>query len=318
MRDTVETVLGPVPVDNLGFTLCHEHVLDGGAGVRATYPELMDWNGILAEGVRQLSEAKSEGLQTILDATTFEMGRDVPLLQEVSKQSGVHIVASTGTYLDIPRLIWYTHPDRIAALYVREIAEGIDGLGVRAGMIKVANDNHELSAPEVMILRAASRASNQTGAPITTHTQPLDRVGDSQLKVFLDEGVDPKRICIGHSSDATDYDYLAGLARQGVFLGMDEFPGHIPDAPWREKAKMVTRLLNAGFGAQLMLSHDWSIKMPPDDSWGSTAEQQHRVNPDGYAFVARNLLPLLREQGASEEEIRQMTVDNPRRFLAGA
>ena len=316
-REMVETVRGPVAASELGFTLSHEHVIVGFPGIKQTYPELMDWEGIESGGIEKLSEAHSEGLNTIMDATPFELGRDVEMLRRVSEGSGVNIVTSTGTYVDIPRLIWFTHPDRMAAVYMREIIEGIEGTGIKAGMIKVAANNYELSDAEVMVLRAASRASNETGTPITTHTQPQNRVGEPQWRVFAEEGVDPARVCIGHSSDSTEFDYLEGLAREGVFLGMDELPGHQLNEPWREKCDMIKRLIDAGFAGQLMLSHDWSIKKHPDDSWGASEEKHALVNPDDYAFVGRNVLPYLREQGVDEEAIRLMTVENPRRFLAG-
>lgn len=316
-REMVETVRGPVAASELGFTLSHEHVIVGFPGIKQTYPELMDWEGIESGGIEKLSEAHAEGLNTIMDATPFELGRDVEMLRRVSEGSGVNIVTSTGTYVDIPRLIWFTHPDRMAAVYMREIIEGIEGTGIKAGMIKVAANNHELSNAEVMVLRAASRASNETGIPITTHTQPQNRVGEPQWRVFAEERVDPARVCIGHSSDSTEFDYLEGLAREGVFLGMDELPGHQLNEPWREKCDMIKRLIDAGFAGQLMLSHDWSIKKHPDDSWGASEEKHALVNPDDYAFVGRNVLPYLREQGVDEEAIRLMTVENPRRFLAG-
>lgn len=316
-REMVETVTGPVAASELGFTLSHEHVIVGFPGIKQTYPELMDWEGIESGGIEKLSKAHSEGLNSIMDATPFELGRDVLMLKRVSEGSGVNIIASTGTYVDIPRLIWFTHPDRMAAVYIREITEGIEGTGIKAGMIKVAANNYELSDAEVMVLRAASRASNETDIPITTHTQPQNRVGEPQWRIFAEEGVDPARVCIGHSSDSTEFDYLEGLAREGVFLGMDELPGHQLNEPWREKCDMIKRLIDAGFAGQLMLSHDWSIKKHPDDSWGASEAKHKLVNPDDYAFVGRNVLPYLREQGVDEEAIRLMTVDNPRRFLAG-
>ncbi len=316
-REMVETARGPVAASSLGFTLSHEHVLVGSPGVHATYPELMDWAGIEKGGIVALRDARGEGLRSMMDATPFELGRDVQMLRRVSEESGINIIVSTGTYVDIPRLIWFTQPERMAAVYVREITEGIEGTGIKAGMIKVANNSYDLSDAETMVLRAAARASNETDIPITTHTQPENRVGESQWRIFAQEGVDPGRVCIGHSSDATDFDYLTTLAGEGVFLGMDELPGHAVNARWREKADMVRRLLDAGFQRNLMLSHDWSIKKHPDDSWGATEELQREVNPDGYAFVSRRFLPYLRELGVGEEAITLMTVDNPRRFLAG-
>ena len=311
----VNTVLGPVDTADLGFTLCHEHVIVGSPGIRHTYPELMDWQGIVEEGVRRLTEAYDEGVRTIIDVTPHELGRDISILEEVSRRSRVQIIAATGTYVDIPRLLWHTDPDRIAALYIREIEQGIEGTGVRAGVIKVANNNRELTPEEVTVLRAAARASKTTGAPITTHSRPVEHGGESQMEVFDEEGVEPSRICIGHSNETTDVEYLRRLLRRGVYLGLDVYPSHRTPPDWEERTVIAKELIDEGFVDQLMFSHDWSIKLPPDDSWGSTSEEHNRSNPDGYLFITRRVLPKLRELGVTAEQIRVVMEDNPRRFL---
>ncbi|MBI4236218.1 MAG: phosphotriesterase-related protein [Chloroflexi bacterium] len=312
---TLNSVLGAVDTRDLGFTLCHEHVVVASAGVHHYFPETFNRRGIIEEGVRQLREAYGGGVRTIVEVTPPELGRDIRLLREVSQRSKVQIIAATGTYVDIPRFFWYASPDRLAALYVREIEVGMEGTEVKAGIIKVANDNALLEAKEVTVLRAAARASKRTGVPVTTHTNAAVRNGEAQVRIFEEEGMDLGRVCIGHSNDTTDMDYLLGLLRKGVYLGLDDYPGHVTPPDWEERTRVLTRLIDAGYAHRLMLAHDWGVKLPPDDSWGSTAEQQERANPDHYLFITRRVLPRLRQMGVPEAIIQAIMVENPRRFF---
>ena len=123
---TVETVRGPIDTADLGFTLSHEHVSIGFSG-SAAIPEFLDWDATLERAVRDLSDAKRGGVDTIVDVAPYDQSRDVRLQAEASARSGVNIVVSTGTWLDVPHLFEHVPIDRIADFYAREITEGIDG-----------------------------------------------------------------------------------------------------------------------------------------------------------------------------------------------
>ena len=222
---TVNTVLGPVDIANLGFTLSHEHVGTNAAGLRHTYPEIIDRAGVEEQATAALREAYDEGLRTMVDVSTFDLGRDIQLIQDVSRGSGVQIIAATGIHLAVPRPFGELSPDVIAPLFVKEIEEGIEGTGIKAGIIKVASDRGGVTQPQEVVLRAAARAHLRTGAPISTHTWSPDRVGEQQVKVLQEEGVDLNRVYIGHSNDDTDMDYLLRLLEKGVWLGLDRYPG---------------------------------------------------------------------------------------------
>jgi phosphotriesterase-related protein len=308
----VNTVLGPVDSSKLGFTLSHEHILLSSAGIEDTFPEFIDKEFAIAEGIRQLSEAKSEGVETIIDLSTMDLGRNVRVIEEVAKKSGVNVVVATGTWLDIPRSFATSTPDEIAPLYIRELTEGIQGTGIKAGVIKVANEPDVSEAGET-ILRAAARAHHATGAPIYTHTMAQNRVGDRQVEIFVDEGVDLNRVCIGHSNDSTDVGYLNGLMDKGVWLGLDRYPGQ--GVTWQERTKVLYELIETGYGTRLMLSHDWSV--------ASTMMTKERLaerplhNPDNYLFITRNVLPMLLDLGATQDQIDDLMINNPRRFWDG-
>jgi phosphotriesterase-related protein len=253
----------------------------------------------------------------MVDVTTFDLGRDIRMIEEVSKASGVQIIAATGNHLSVPRSFGEVPPDLVAPLYVREIEEGIEGTGIKAGIIKVASDRGGITPPQEIVLRAAARAQLKTGVPISTHTWSPDRVGEQQVRILKEEGVDLNRVYIGHSNDDTDLDYLLGLLYQGVWLGMDRYPGgRVPGTPkWEQRTETVKKLIDAGFCHRIMLSHDYSVPKARHDP--KMQEERRRANPDEYTFIPRKVLPRLKQLGVTDAQVRQMTVENPRRFFEG-
>ena len=313
----VNTVLGPVDSADLGFTLSHEHLGTNAAGIRQTYPEFFDREGVKEQAIAELTEAYHEGVRTILDVSTIDLGRDVLLMEEVSRASGVQIVAATGSHLAVPRPFGDVSPDVIASLYVRELEEGIEGTGIKAGIIKVASDRGGITPPQEVVLRAAGRTSNQTGARISTHTWSPERIGEQQVRILKEEGVDMNLVYVGHSNDDTDMDYLLGLLDEGVWLGLDRYPGgRTPPTPdWEGRTEVVKKLIDAGHTNRIMLSHDYSV---PKARHGAEVQAERRsANPDGYLFITRHVLPRLKELGASDQDIQQIMVENPRRFFEG-
>jgi len=314
---SVNTVLGPIDTADLGFTLSHEHVGTNAAGLRHTYPEIINRPALKKQAVAAFKDAYAEGVRTMIEVSTFDLGRDIELIQEVSRESGIQVIAATGNHLAVPRPFGEVSPDVIAAMYVREIEEGIEGTGIKAGIIKVASDRGGVTQLQENVLRAAARTHQQTGIPISTHTWSPDRVGDQQVRILEEEGVDLNRVYIGHSSDDTDMGYLLGLLAKGVWLGMDRYPGgRVPGTPdWEQRTEIVKKLIDEGHCGRIMLSHDYSV--PKARHSPEEQEARRAANPDGFNFIGRYVLPRLKELGATDQDIHTMMVDNPRRFLEG-
>jgi phosphotriesterase-related protein len=313
----VESVLGPIELKSLGTTLSHEHVIVSSGGIPQIYPEFIQREKSIEKGISRLSAAKKEGVDTIIDVTTLDLGRDINVLKQVSEGSEVNIICATGTWRDIPRAFWNSTPDAIAALYIREIEQGIENTNIKAGIIKVANDKGGVTREGELILRAAARAQKHTNTPISTHTWAPDRVGEQQVRIFEDENVDLNRVYIGHSNDTMDIHYLEGLMDKGVWLGLDRYPGGrefgTPD--WIKRTEILFKLITDGYGKKLMLSHDWSVTLSnvPVEFINSRNKQ----NPDDYLFIHRNVLPMLKNLGASSEQVDDLMINNPRRFFEG-
>ena len=313
----VNTVLGPIDSSELGVTLSHEHIATGSAGMHRTYPQFFDRETVIRDAVAALKEAHAEGIRSYIEPTTFDMGRDIELIQEVSRLSGVHIVAATGSHQAIPRVFRTASPDAIAPLFIKEVEEGIEDTGVKAGIIKSASDRGGVTDLEETVLRAVARASKHTGAPVFTHTWSPDRVGEQQVRILQDEGMDMSRVYIGHSNDTRDVDYIVGLLETGVWVGLDRFPGgRFPGVPlWQERTQIVKRLIDEGWGGRIMLGHDYSL--PSGQPTPEMREQRAKYQPEGYSFISRHVLPYLKELGVTGDAIQQIMVENPHRFLEG-
>lgn len=312
MSDWVETVLGPIEASRLEVVLGHEHVLVT-FGEHLHYPWLFDWRRTRERVVAELKEAKAGGVDTLIDLTTPDLGRDVRFVAEVARESGMNVVVATGIWRDIPRPFWSRDADEIAEIFVREIEEGIGDTGIKAGVIKVANDAEGVTPEGERVLRGAARALKRTGCPISTHQWAPAQVGARQVEIFREEGAPLDRICIGHSADTTDVAYLESLLRAGVFLSMDRYPGAPGRPSWQERNATVRALVERGWADRLMLGHDYA-PMPVR----AGAADERRSEPTRYLFLHTVALPALREAGVSEEAIRTMLCDAPRRFLTGS
>lgn len=315
IQGTVNTVLGPIDAARLGVTLPHEHICASSAGFWQAWPDFFGGHKAFIERVvEKLKAAKQEGLDSIVDVTTIDTGRDIRLIEEVSRVSGVQVVASTGHWLEPTRSMSARSVDELTSFFRREIEEGIEGTRIRAGVIKVATDREGVTPFIEKALRAAARASRATGTPITTHSYSPDRMGEKQAQIFESEGVDPATVCIGHSDDTDDLEYVTGLARRGYTIGMDHLPqGLRGPVTWQSRAARIKQLIDAGFVNRIFLSNDWYFGL----SIAATGAMQtmDALNPDGMLFVTRKAIPHLRELGVAESAIRTMTVENPRNFF---
>lgn len=309
---TVETVLGPVDASRLGVTLSHEHVMVGMGEDNHHYPWRFDWEATRANAIRELSEARTGGVSTIIDLTTPDLGRDVEFVRDVAQASGMQVVVATGIWRDVPRSFWAREHDDIADIFVREIEVGIGDTNIKAGAIKVANDMGGVTPEGERVLRGAARALRRTGCPISTHHWAPEQVGRRQVEVFQEEGAPMDRVCIGHSADTTDVDYLEELLRTGVYLSMDRYPGSGERPNWEQRNATVKALIERGWVQRLMLGHDYA---PTPVAAGKPMTPPS--GPTRYLFVSTVAIPALKEAGVSEDDIQTMMVDVPRRFLAG-
>ena len=320
----VQTVQGPLDASKLGLTLPHEHICASSAGIWQVWPELFGGRAnFIAKVVDKLKAARNEGVQTIVDVTPADIGRDIRLLAEVSRRSGVQIIACTGHWLYPSPSMSVRTVEELTDFFLLEIERGIEGTNIKPGVIKVATDHEGVTPFIEKALRAAARASKASGVPVTTHTYAADRIGEKQADIFENEGLNPAMVCLGHCDDSDDMSYLTGLVKRGYTIGMDHMTwgadeaqgGHAETLSWQQRAQCVKQLVDAGFGKQIFLSNDWyfGISIAPS----GYMEKKEKMNPDGMLFTTRKTVPYLKQLGVSEQTVHLLTVENPRRFFGG-
>jgi predicted metal-dependent phosphotriesterase family hydrolase len=309
----VQTVLGEVAPEDLGFTLPHEHTAIALWHVpdRWDYWELTrDLEVIQAE----LERYRDLGGTTIADVTPAGLGRDPAWLAGLAEATGLHIVMGCGwyrgAYYPAEALIDRRSVDDLADEMVRELEEGIAGPGdrrIRAGIIgEIGTDKPWVSALEERVHRAAARASRRTGATITTHSV-MSAVGVAQLRIFESEGADPARVVIGHADSYPVLDHYLEIVGRGAsvefdFLGMRFTPQERHGEP--RVIRLLQELLSRGHRDRILLSQDVCHN-----------QQLRHYDGHGYTYIQETFLPRLREAGVSDAEIEQLTVINPRRAL---
>lgn len=320
---TVETVRGPVDVDDLGWTLMHEHVVNVNAEINRDQPAMSiagNRAAIKRDVVAALRAVVDRGITTFVDVTAVGHGRDVAFVQEVNAEVDLHVIAATGlyTYNDLPKMFHFRPPtaarprDALTELFVRDIRDGIAGTGVKAAIIKVATDRPGLTPGVERVLRAAAVAHRETGVPLTTHTVMAERNGLEQQRVFAEEGVDLGRVVIGHCGDSPDLDYLREIMDRGSFIGADRFGLYLPGRlGLEERVGIVADLCALGYSGQIVLAHDKTVY----SDWWEPGEGPH-VDEWVHTHIPDAVLPALRKRGVSEEQIQNMLVDNPRRLFA--
>jgi phosphotriesterase-related protein len=317
----VETVRGPVDTADLGQVLMHEHVFVLDADVQQNYPaEWGDEDERVADAVRRLGELAGRGVRTIVDPTVIGLGRYIPRIQRIAEQVDLNIVVATGcyTYDDVPFFFHYRGPalnkalgtevpDPMVDMFVGDIEDGIAGTGVNAAFLKCAIDAKGMTPGVERVMRAVAKAHLRTGAPITVHTHPGRRTGLDVQQVMADEGVDPRRVVLGHSGDTTDVDHLSELADAGFLLGMDRFGINL-DTTFEARADTLIEMCRRGYAERMVLSQDASCYI----DWLAPGlmdllPQWH------YTHILDDVLPYVRERGVTDEQIETMLVANPRR-----
>ncbi len=306
----VQTVLGPIPPEDLGFTLPHEHTQIALWHIPSSwdYWQLTrDEPVILAE----LARFKALGGSGLVDVTPAGMQRDPEWLRGLATASGLHIVMGAGWYRDAyypaEALIDRRSVDDLADELVREATDGVGESGIRPGIIgEIGTDKPWVAPSEERVHRAAARASRRTGLAITTHAV-MSAVGQAQLTIFEEEGADPARVIIGHADSYPNLDHYLEILRRGANLEFD-FLGMSFNAVERHgEGRVVERLLellSRGHVDRVLLSQDVC-----HDS------QLKRYDGHGYVYLQEMFLPRLRAAGVSDADIETMTVSNPKRLL---
>ena len=315
----IQTVLGPIKPDDLGVCLPHEHIwCDQNLGPRlslmgtlrdpAKFMRLNNFEFMVDE----LKAYKAAGGGAIVEVTCDGWGRDLDILAKLSSASEVHIVATSGFYIEphIPYFLDSMSVEELADHISAEIEDQASETGLRCGLFKSAIHRARVEDIELKILQAVAIAQKRTGAAITTHTTGSRRMevpggvaGVEQLRILKELGVSPTRFIVGHVDERPDIDVLSSLAAEGCYIQFDVIgkEHYLLDTT---RAELVHSMIQRGHLSNLMISQDRN----------RDHEMRYSGN-SGYCHIFETFLPKLRNLGVTAEQITTIMTENPARAL---
>lgn len=337
----VMSVSGPIPADSLGVTLMHEHLVndcrcwwnrpkDSAREYLGSRKVGMDIIGELRMdpfvnldnctlddanlAINELSPYWAAGGRSLVDPTCRGIGRDPDSLRRISRATGLNIIMGSGYYLETshPPKLKAMSIDAVADEIVKEALEGVEGSDAKIGLIGEIGVSGDFTSSEEKSLRGAARAQARTGLPIMVHLPGWFRHGGRVLDTIAQEGGDIRHTVLCHMNPSgDDVDYQTDLAGRGAFveydmIGMDYWYAdqEVQCPSDEDNARAIKRLIDLGFLEQILLSQDVFLKMMLSHFGGF-----------GYAYVLRHFVPRLKRHGVSDEQIKVMLVDNPRRVF---
>lgn len=335
-----QTVLGPVDVAHLGRVLHHEHLLSLTPGAwccSCTGSAPTDVGVAQVElAVASLARLREFDVRTVVDLSPYGVvgrdarGENVELLAEISRQTDVHVISGTATYLEAFSPDWALNADidALTRRFMADVTSGIDGTAIRAGILGEQATSLGIITPfEERCLRASARVHCATGAALITHTTH-GTMALEQIDLLEAEGADLNRVVIGHMDTHPDSGYVREVLDRGVNIAFDTIgkqfwdfriaplPDDMPegeftkDAYYRAdstRASRIAHLVSLGFTDRIFLAQD----MTGSEVYLNPGTHGQR----GYAYLFDDFAQMLRQRGVTEQDLDRMLVDNPARLL---
>ena len=339
----VQTVLGPIDSSDLGATLTHEHLLidlstlfgpPAEASARELYHapltletlgRLRYYHGTNAENMRLLdidtaideaSLYRQYGGVSMVDATSIGIARDPTGLARISRATGVNIIMGAAFYVADahPAYVRERSVEQLSEQIVRDVVEGVDGTGIRSGIIGEVGCSWPLAPDERKVLRAAAAAQRATGAPILIHPGRDEKSPLQIIDVLSEAGADLGRTIIGHLDRTVfERETLSRIGEAGCYFEWDLFGSEssyyrlnptIQHPNDGTKLSAIAWLISEGCGDKIVIAHDICSK--------------HRLlkyGGHGYFYILAQIVPLMRSRGFTEESIQNILVQNPASIL---
>lgn len=322
----VNTAAGPVSPNELGQAYMHEHILFAFPGFSGDFTVApLDWDSALQVCVDTIKPlAEKYGLKTIVDATPNDCGRNVLFGKAVSEATGVNIIPITGYYSESTGASSYFKirsfavdiSSEIYEMMKKEVTEGIEGTGIKAGLIKCASSAGVITDYEKAFFKAAARVSAEEKIPIITHTSS-GTMGPEQAELLIANGADPKHISIGHMGDNTDIKFHLDTLSQGVYISIDRLGLQVLENCPMDSSReyMIAALCAAGYADRIMLGHDVIVKWLGRDNPVPESIVPYMKN-SYLGHIHDNIVPDLKKMGITDEQIHMMLVENPKRFFS--
>ena len=304
---TIMTVTGPISAEELGTTLIHEHILVDFIGAAQYDPQRWNDDEVVKKVLPFLQEVKDAGCKTLIDCTPNFLGRDVLLLQRLSKESKLTIITNTGYYGGsdekfLPPQVFTESSAELASRWIAEWEKGIDGTGIKPGFMKISVNPGTLTKVSQKLVEAAAKTHLQTGLTIASHTGPAIAAFE-EIEILRKQGVSPEAFVWVHAQSEKNTTEHVRAVRTGMWVSLDG----VSDSNIQQYTDALVDLKKEKSLHRILLSHDagWYEPGKPDGG-----------NFRGYSTLFKELLPALREKGFNQKEINQLLIENPKEAFA--
>ena len=315
----VNTVSGQIDTKDLGFTLMHEHIINIDWCWVKAFKDFYDEESVVKMFCEEAAELKALGVKTFVDATPISLGRDIDLLRKCAERAEINIIACTGLYwTEAPFYHWNVTPQTFADYMIYEYEHGMEGTDSKPAFLKCASmaDPGETKINECM-LRGIAIAHKATGLPVYTHTDPFHPIGLWQKKIFEEEGVDMTKVAFGHAF-GLNKDYNEELFSGGSFVGNDQ-AAFVPDEKMPRAASKIVDAVNRGRVKQIFISTDSAVRSDFGNALTDYVRDREKnslvKNHQRIHSLFEVLIPELKKQGLSDEDLNEIFVNNPRRYF---
>ena len=337
----VITVRGPVDAQELGAVMMHEHLLADWSQTAEVPFDMAKWPMLEKYAVPALKQLKKHGCHAFLDMTRSPERAAPWVYQKISEMADFHIILSTGFYREIELgHYWARTPDdqiwpfvressveELEEFCVTEIEQGLHGTEVRAGVLKIASSSKDLTETETKAARAVAGAQKRTGLLINTHAV-TEGAFKSQLDLLEAEGVDPRRVVLGHTMSAMVHEWPAvrECMKRGATFAPTNLRMDVSETERRGWADAIIRAFDEGFGDKVTLGLDWGFSVGyldfmADPNWRPRQGDSTLVGPctfmppPPFVYLFDYTVPRFKEMGVTDEMLKTMLCDNPQRII---
>ncbi|XP_046659812.1 phosphotriesterase-related protein [Homalodisca vitripennis] len=344
----VQTVTVPILPSQLGRTLTHEHMnvvfdkfyipppehlkdaLSGditlqNVGHIKQYPYSSKTN--VAFHGKDVHEAVVEEMKlylrsgggTIVENSNIGLSRNIPLMVQASKNSGVNIIAGTGYYVSACQAAGELSlsVEAMCKVMTQELTEGcVEHPSVRCGFIGEVGSTWPITDFERRAIVAAAEVQSSLHCAVSFHPGRDAKAPFEIMRIYLEAGGDKNRAIMSHlDRTLTSDEQFLEFARLGCFCQQDLFgtecsfyqlnPAQdmLSDA---QRVDKIIRLIDDGKLDKILVSHDIHTK--------------HRLvnfGGHGYSHILNNVAPKMLIKGIDQTTIDQIFITNPATWLCG-
>lgn len=304
----VQTIFGKMKPEELELTYIHEHLYSDPPQFVKDQDSDLVLDDVLCS-IREAQKFKQAGGSTIVDMTAIDYGRNIEIIRKIAKAADINVIATTGFNkgLFFDKWVYEASEKELMEWMISEVTQGIEGTNSRAGIIKVGSGYNNISSVEEKVIRAASKAHLETGAPIGAHTE-AGTMGLEQLEIMEKEGVDLNKVIIAHADRNLDVWYFKEIAKKGAYVEFD-CPSKIKYYPDEMRVNAIIDLVKAGYEDRIVISGDMARKSYLEAYGGGP----------GFKFIIKKFIPRLKmqfeEKGLDPNIVDKFNVKNPQRVL---